>query len=135
MNSLPGYDARTSTIDRVLAKRAQRWGDKTFLTWLPDGSKISYAQLDDMTLRVGAGLAAAGVPAGGHVGVLMNNCPEQLLAILGPARAGFVSVPLNAAAKAAGTFAYGAQWAGQGAPLARSLAAADLVTALASEIS
>jgi nitronate monooxygenase len=41
---------------------------------------------------------------------------------------------LNAAAKAAGEAAYGAQWGGQGAPSARALPAADLVAALASEI-
>jgi nitronate monooxygenase len=41
---------------------------------------------------------------------------------------------LNAAAKAAGISTYGAQWAGQGAPLARSLPAADLVATLAREI-
>ncbi|NML44842.1 ATP-dependent acyl-CoA ligase [Ramlibacter sp. G-1-2-2] len=99
MNKLPGYDARTSTLDIVLRERAQQWGKKTFLTWMPDGSTLSYAQLDERTLRVGAGLAAAGLPRGAHVGVLMNNSPEQLLAILGPARSGFVSVPLNAAAR------------------------------------
>lgn len=41
---------------------------------------------------------------------------------------------LHAAAKAAGNFAYGAQWAGQGAPLARALPAADLIAALAAEL-
>src|SRR6185437_11657669 len=41
---------------------------------------------------------------------------------------------LNAAAKAAGEPGYGAQWAGQGAPLARALAAADLVRRLADEL-
>jgi nitronate monooxygenase len=41
---------------------------------------------------------------------------------------------LHAAAKAAGEFAYGAQWAGQGAPLARALPAAELVAHLRSEI-
>jgi nitronate monooxygenase len=40
---------------------------------------------------------------------------------------------LNAAAKAAREFGYGAQWAGQGAPLARSLPAAELVRVLAEE--
>jgi nitronate monooxygenase len=40
---------------------------------------------------------------------------------------------LNAAAKAAGDSTYGAQWAGQGAPLARTLPAAELVAALAGE--
>ncbi len=37
---------------------------------------------------------------------------------------------LHAAAKAAGEFGYGAQWAGQGAPLARALPAAELVVCL-----
>jgi nitronate monooxygenase len=41
---------------------------------------------------------------------------------------------LHAAAKSAGEFGYGAQWAGQGAPLARALPAAELVRALAAEL-
>ncbi len=41
---------------------------------------------------------------------------------------------LNTAAKAAGETRFGAQWAGQGAPLARALPAAQLVAALASEM-
>lgn len=42
---------------------------------------------------------------------------------------------LNAAARAAGEFGFGAQWAGQGAPLSRTLPAADLVSTLWSEAS
>jgi nitronate monooxygenase len=41
---------------------------------------------------------------------------------------------LHAAAQAAGEFGYGAQWAGQSAPLARSLPAATLVAVLRSEM-
>ena len=41
---------------------------------------------------------------------------------------------LDAAAKVAGDSAYAAQWAGQGAPLARALPAAELIAALASEM-
>jgi nitronate monooxygenase len=41
---------------------------------------------------------------------------------------------LNAAAKLAGEYGYGAQWAGQGAPLARSLPAAKLMGVLVGEI-
>ena len=41
---------------------------------------------------------------------------------------------LHAAAKAAGEFGYGAQWAGQGAPLARAMPAAELVARLRSEM-
>lgn len=41
---------------------------------------------------------------------------------------------LHAAARAKGEFGYGAQWAGQGAPLARTLPAADLVARLKEEM-
>jgi nitronate monooxygenase len=41
---------------------------------------------------------------------------------------------LHAAAKAAGEFGYGAQWAGQGAPLARKLSAGTLTRTLAAEM-
>ena len=41
---------------------------------------------------------------------------------------------LNAAAKGKGETGYGAQWAGQGAPLARALPAAELVAALIREM-
>jgi nitronate monooxygenase len=41
---------------------------------------------------------------------------------------------LHAAAKASGEFGYGAQWAGQGAPLARALPAAELIARLRSEM-
>jgi nitronate monooxygenase len=41
---------------------------------------------------------------------------------------------LHAAGKRAGEYGFGAQWAGQGAPLARKLAAADLVRKLVEEM-
>ena len=45
-----------------------------------------------------------------------------------------VGKALNAAAKAHDSFGFGAQWAGQGAPLARSLPAAELVATLMDEL-
>ena len=41
---------------------------------------------------------------------------------------------LNAAAKASGDWGFGAQWAGQGAPLSRNLPAADLIRTLEREL-
>ena len=42
---------------------------------------------------------------------------------------------LHAAGKVKGEYGFGAQWAGQGAPLSRAMSAADLVTVLRSEMS
>jgi nitronate monooxygenase len=41
---------------------------------------------------------------------------------------------LHAAAKAKGEFGFGAQWAGQGAPMSRRAASADLVAQLVDEM-
>jgi nitronate monooxygenase len=41
---------------------------------------------------------------------------------------------LHAAGKAKGEFGFGAQWAGQGAPLSRSMPAAELVRVLVAEL-
>jgi nitronate monooxygenase len=41
---------------------------------------------------------------------------------------------LHAAGKAKGEFGFGAQWAGQGAPLSRPMPAAELVRTLAAEL-
>ena len=41
---------------------------------------------------------------------------------------------LHAAGKAKGEFGFGAQWAGQGAPLSRPMPAAELVKLLAAEL-
>lgn len=49
-------------------------------------------------------------------------------------RAYDIGKQLNAVAKAKGEFGYGAQWAGQGAPLARSMPAGELVKVLAEEL-
>ncbi len=93
------FDARAAVIGQVLSSHAETYGEKIFMTWLPTGETTSYRELEERTRRVGEGLTAKGVAPGGHVGVLMNNCPEQLLAIFGTCRAGFVTVPINSAAK------------------------------------
>lgn len=96
---LADFDTRNATMGRVLGEKAQRLGDKVFLTYLPDGRRYTYRQIDDLTRRVGNGLLGIGVPYGGHVAVLMENRPEQILAQWGICRAGMVTVPVNTGAK------------------------------------
>ena len=91
---LQDFQTATVTMGNALADRARRLGGKVFLNNLTDGRQFTYAQIDEQTTRVGNGLLAAGVSYGGHVGVLMENCPEQLLAIWGICRAGMVTVPV-----------------------------------------
>lgn len=74
----------------MLARRARETPDKPFVTDLLDDRVITYGGIDDATRRIARGLGAAGVPRGAHVAVMMENCPEQLLALWGIARAGRV---------------------------------------------
>lgn len=96
---LSEFDTPNATLDRMLTQRAQAYGGKVFLNNLADGKQFTYAQFDELTTRVANGLSGKAVAYGSHVGILMDNCPEQLLAIWGVCRFGLVSVPLNTAAK------------------------------------
>lgn len=92
--------------------------------------------------------AALGGPGSAHTVVtrVISGRPARCLANRFTAWGAGVAIPcpdypiaydagkaLNAAAKAAGEGGYGAQWAGQGAPLCRPMPAADLVALIARE--
>ena len=94
-----GIDPRQLTFAQVLADKAKRLGDKIFLHNLADGRKWSYAELDRDTSRIAAGLIGAGIGPGCHVAVMMENCPEQLLAYFALGKLGAVTVPVNTAAR------------------------------------
>ena len=96
---LAEFDTPSATLDHVLSDKARRLGDKVFLTHLPDGRTYTYRQIDELSRRIGNGLLSIGIPYGGHVAVLMENCPEQILAQWAISRVGLVTVPINTAAK------------------------------------
>lgn len=75
--------------------------------------------------------AISGRPARGIENAFMRLADENLAAPYPYAYD--LGKALNAAAKASGDDGYGAQWAGQGAPLVRAIPAAELVRDLATE--
>lgn len=85
------------TIGGMLADKARRNGDKTFITF--EDRRYSYAEVDRITNRVANGLAAIGVGHGAHVAILMNNRPEVLWLFFALGKLGAVAVPINTAAK------------------------------------
>ncbi len=91
------YPMQARTIGRLLADKAARNGDKTFLMF--EDRRYSYRAVDLISNRVANGLAAQGVGHGDHVAVLMNNCPEVLWLYFGLGKLGAVTVPINTAAK------------------------------------
>jgi long-chain acyl-CoA synthetase len=75
---------------RAPAKTAVILGDAT----------LSYAQLDELSDRVAANLAASGLAAGDRVGLQLPNIPQFVIAYFGILKAGGVVVPMNVLLKA-----------------------------------
>ncbi len=59
------------------------------------GAKVSYKEMDDLTDRLAAGLAALGVKKGDRVGIFMPNTPQFVIAYFGVLKAGGVVVATN----------------------------------------
>jgi carnitine-CoA ligase len=97
-SSLPvDYPLEERTIGRLLADKARRIPQHTFLLW--QGQKFSYAQLESITNRYANGFSKLGIRHGDHVAVMLPNGPEFLWVVWGLAKLGAVGVPLNTAAK------------------------------------
>ena len=88
--ALPDFTPTVSVLARTLARH---WGDKTLIT-LRD-RHLSYAEADAESRILARGLLADGVGKGSHVGLLMPNGPDWVLAWLAAARIGATVVPVN----------------------------------------
>ena len=91
------YELHERTMSRILAEKARRIPDKTFLIW--EGRSWSYAELEEMTNRYANGFSALGIAHGEHVAVMLPNCPEFFWVSWGLGKIGAVAVPINTAAK------------------------------------
>ena len=60
-----------------------------------DGETLSYAEVQELSYRIAAGLAASGVRPGGKVAILSANDPIAFSCVFGISRAGAVWCPIN----------------------------------------
>jgi crotonobetaine/carnitine-CoA ligase len=84
----------TESLVSLVARQAERYGDRVFMTF-GDGETMTFAQLADRVLAVGATLAAYGVAPGQRVAIMMKNSLSYPVAWLGVLAAGAVAVPVN----------------------------------------
>ncbi len=61
------------------------------------GAKLTYGQLNEQAGRFAAGLQALGVRPGDRVAIILPNCPQFMVVLIGALKAGAVAVPLNPA--------------------------------------
>src|SRR6185437_444653 len=91
------YPLKQRTIGHLLADKAKRIGDRT---WLIFGEqRYTYAQAHDLSNRYANAFRGLGIRKGDHVAVMMANCPEFIWTIWGLGKIGAVTVPLNTAAR------------------------------------
>jgi acyl-CoA synthetase (AMP-forming)/AMP-acid ligase II len=81
-------DYPETDVTSFVLERAQELGDKPALIDGPTGRTVTYAELDQATKALAAGLAARGFGAGDCLCVYMPNLPEYAVAFHGVARAG-----------------------------------------------
>jgi acyl-CoA synthetase (AMP-forming)/AMP-acid ligase II len=85
-------------IEDFLRESAKRHGAKTAL--VADRQRLTFAELDDMSDRMAAALAAHGIAQGDRVVLFMDNLWETAVSIFAVLKAGAVVSPINPSASA-----------------------------------
>ena len=90
---MPPSTALGPTIDDLLALRARTDADRVFLRFAT--GDLTFAQVDDKSTRLAAGLASIGVEPGTTVPVMMANTAEYVISLMALARLGAVACLVN----------------------------------------
>jgi len=90
-HTLKPYPERT-LVDMIAESARQRPGHPALLF---QGGVMSYGRLDELSTSLANSLIGLGVKAGDRVALVLPNCPQFILALLGIWKAGAMVVPLN----------------------------------------
>jgi long-chain acyl-CoA synthetase len=82
-----------ANLARLLDDAARQFPDRPALLF--EGRTITYRQLADQAWRFAGALARMGVGKGTRVGLVLPNCPQMVVAMLGTLRLGAIAVPNN----------------------------------------
>ena len=85
------------TIDEVLQRTSQRFGDRDALVFPALGKRWSYSQFNREVDRAARGLLGLGLGRGDHVAIWATNVPEWVILQMASARIGAVLVTVNPA--------------------------------------
>lgn len=103
LTEITGPPADPSVSGSWIFDRLQEWAQKDpkrcafVLDQAEQTEEYTYADVLRAMERIGAGLEARGVGRGDRVGILMENVPHWVFALLGTLRIGAVAVPLATA--------------------------------------
>ncbi|MBT5153347.1 MAG: AMP-binding protein [Gammaproteobacteria bacterium] len=81
------------TLSGLLTRAINRHHTRTAL--ISNGQVLSYAELDEQSDRLAAGMQQLGVGPGDRVALFLGNCPEYVIADIAILKIGAIKVPLN----------------------------------------
>jgi long-chain acyl-CoA synthetase len=90
-------------VERWIFEQIERWAQQfpeRFAFALDQAGRVEeyrYADVLKQAAQVSAGLAAQGIQQGDRIGILMENIPQWVFALLGTMRLGAITVPLATA--------------------------------------
>ena len=93
MNELDLSDASERVFAKILRRQARENGDTAFL--VNDDVRITFAEAEETTNRLAAGLRAMGVAAGDHVVLFIGNRPEMVLLALAINKLSAIWIPIS----------------------------------------
>jgi len=85
--------ARTDTLNQILLQSLERFADRPAFTSV--GVSITYAEFGRLARAFGAWLHAAGIRKGDRVALMMPNCLQYPICLLGTLMAGAIVVNVN----------------------------------------
>jgi long-chain acyl-CoA synthetase len=89
----PDIEVPDIPLHRFLEETARKYPSQTATIF--KGARLSYAELDELTDRLAAGLAARGLQRGDRVAIFMPNSPQFVIAFYAILKAGGVAVATN----------------------------------------
>lgn len=81
------------TLASYVKRYAQDRPDKVAINFY--GRKLTFKELDELSDRLAAGLAAMGCRKGDRIAVFMQNCPQAYLVYLAASKLGLIKVPVD----------------------------------------
>jgi len=84
-----------TTFNDLLLRGAERWPDKTFLSWVDKDRSLTYAEAHIEALRTANALASLGIVKGDRVGIFAHNGLDYVIAMFGAWQLGAISCHIN----------------------------------------
>jgi acyl-CoA synthetase (AMP-forming)/AMP-acid ligase II len=93
MPTVPSFPDYPPTVPQLLRAGRERFADNDCV--VTPASRLTYAEVDELSRRLAARLVRLGIEKGSRVGLLFPNGAEWVLAWAAATRIGAVSIPVN----------------------------------------